>query len=324
MQLRLGSAYISCMLAFVLCWSPPSAAAPSVVVSIKPVHSLIAGVMAGVGTPELLLHDAQSPHDLNLVPSDIRKLSRADLVFWIGQALETSMAKIVRAAVSRSKSVELLEVPGMERLQIRKSGLWDPSSDGEDGDEHGEHAAVPREQGRNWDYLQNVDPHIWLSPANASRIVRLAITELSLVDSENAANYRRNGEAVIARILALDLDIGKKLSAVKDTPYIVFHDAYAYFERHYGLNAVGSISVSPERMPGMRRVQLLRGKIESLQARCVFSEPQFEPRLVRTLVEGSEARSGRLDPLGEGLPPGPDAYFLMMNKLADALVDCLG
>jgi zinc transport system substrate-binding protein len=323
MQYRLFGAYIRCMLALGFFWPALSTSAPEVVVSITPVHSLIAGVMAGVGTPELLMRSAQTPHDINLAPSDVRKLSRADRVFWVGRALELSMAKIVRVTVDESNSVELLSAPGMELLQIRSSGLWVPSVHSEKSDDHGGLGTVASTPGNNLGHKQNVDPHIWLSPVNASRIVHLAAAELSLIDPENAEFYRRNAAAVLARIHSMDLEIGKRLSAVNDIPYIVFHDAYAYFEHHYRLNAVGSLSVSLERSPGARRIQQLRATIKLRNVRCVFSEPQFEPGLVRTLLEGSEARSGRLDPLGAGLPPGPDAYFVMMNNLAEALTGCL-
>ncbi|MCB1868591.1 MAG: zinc ABC transporter substrate-binding protein [Gammaproteobacteria bacterium] len=321
MQLRKLSAKLRGVFACLLCWPWLSIGAPEVVVSIKPVHSLIAGVMAGVGTPELLIGNTQTPHEISLSPSAVRKLSRADRVYWIGQALETPMAKIVSATVEESKSVELLLLPGMVSLWTRESGLWDAHAH---SDRHGDHGRFPHQQGDNQNNARNMDPHIWLSPVNAGRIVQFAVQDLSRVDAENADKYSRNGEALLARIQTLDLEIGKRLLAVNDLPYIVFHDAYAYFERHYGLNAVGSLSVSSERMPGMRRIQLLRDRIKQLNARCVFSEPQFEPGVVSTLLEGTQAHGGRLDPLGADLPPGPDAYFLMMRNLADALVECLG
>lgn len=307
----------------VLCLPLLAVAAPKVVVSIKPVHSLIAGVMSEIGTPELLIRDARSPHDLNLAPSDVRKLSRADKVFWIGPTLESSMTKIVQSTVGHSGSVELLRASGMEMLEIRASGLWDDGAAGEKGNEHSGHAEDQEQHGSKENGKLPLDPHIWLSPHNAEAIVRAATTELSLIDPQNADQYRRNSELVIERIKAMDIEIGQRLSQLRGLPYVVFHDAYAYFEHHYGLNAVGSLSVSAERTPGVRRVQQLRDRIKTLGARCVFSEPQFESALVRTLVEGTDARTGRLDPLGAGLTAGPDAYFMTMKGLADALVDCL-
>ncbi|MCB1851594.1 MAG: zinc ABC transporter substrate-binding protein [Gammaproteobacteria bacterium] len=298
-------------------------AAPEVVVSIKPVHSLIAGVMAGIGVPDLLVRGSQSPHNLHLSPSDVRKLSRADLVLWVGRGLESALAKVLLVTVGESRILTLISLPGMQLLPLRQGGVWDRHSHTENSDERGGHEAVQQEGGHNASPERNANSHIWLSPFNAGRIVETAVAALSRIDPENSDQYRRNGGAVLARIHRMDLAIGQRLSAVSGMPYVVFHDAYAYFEHHYGLNAVGTVTVNPEHLPGARSIQQLRSRIQSLGARCVFSEPQFEPGVVRTLLEGSEARAGRLDPLGVEIPAGPDAYFIMMEKLADALLDCL-
>lgn len=319
------SDWCKAILLFVLahCMPLPAVAAPKVVVSIKPLHSLIAGVMGEIAAPELLIGDARSPHEISLAPSDVRKLSQADKVFWIGPTLESSMAKIVYTTVGESRSVELLQASGMETHGIRKSGLWERGAADEKGEGDAGHAEDHELHGIKKNSKSALDPHIWLSPRNAEAIVRVAATELSLIDAQNADRYRQNSEKVIARIKTMDVEIRQRLAKLRGLPYVVFHDAYAYFERQYGLNPVGSLSVSAERTPGARRVQQLRERIKTLGARCVFSEPQFETALVRTLVEGTDARSGRLDPLGAGLTAGPDAYFLMMDGLADALLDCL-
>ena len=165
--------------------------------------------------------------------------------------------------------------------------------------------------------------HVWLDPHNAEAIVQAAVAALQKADAANAARYAENGEAVIARIDAMDADLQVKLASVKDAPYLVFHDAYQYFEAHYGTRAVGSITVTPERTPGAKRIAELRDKIEDAGAVCVFSEPQFEPALVATLVEGTDAKTGVLDPLGAELAAGPDAYFELMEDLAGSLVTCL-
>ncbi len=323
MRVKLLESYLRLLFSFVLFWPLFSVAAPEVVVSIKPVHSLVAGVMVGVATPELLDHKMQSPHSFTLAPSDVRKLNRADRVFWIGRSLEPSLAKVLGVVVDKTKVVALLPQPGMEILQQREGGVWGGHNHDEIDNVHGDHETSLLGDQRKPDSLQNANPHIWLSPFNASRIVTLVMAELSSIDPGNADSYRRNGESLLARISAMELEIGQRLSAVRDIPYFVFHDAYAYFEHHYQLNSAGSVALSPERMPGARRVHQLRSKIEALNARCVFSEPQFEPKLVRVLLEGTKARGGNLDPLGVGLSAGPDAYFLLINNLADALVDCL-
>ena len=165
--------------------------------------------------------------------------------------------------------------------------------------------------------------HVWLDPHNAEAIVRAAVAALQQADAANGARYAENGAAVIARLEAMDADLSARLAPVKEAPYLVFHDAYQYFEAHYGMRAVGSVTVSPERAPGAKRIAELRRKIEDAGAVCVFSEPQFEPALVATVVEGTAARTGVLDPLGAALSAGPDAYFSLMENLADSLVACL-
>jgi zinc transport system substrate-binding protein len=147
---------------------------------------------------------------------------------------------------------------------------------------------------------------------------------LADIDPENAGTYQHNAAVLQERIRRLDAELSEQLAQVKHQPYIVFHDAYQLFERHYGLNAVGSVVISPDRLPGARRIHELRERLQESGARCVFSEPQFEPGLIATIIEGTDARSGVLDPIGVDLAPGPDAWFRLMQNLADALVECLG
>ncbi len=287
---------------------------PRVVVSILPVHSLVAGVMEGVGSPFLLIPGGQSPHTFSLAPSNARELDAAELVFWVGEELETPMAKSLAALAGKARQVRLMELPGLERRPVREGGVWDAHSHGETADEH---------PGGHHGHAHHYDPHIWLSPRNAGRIVRVAAQELSALDPDHAVRYHRNAKAVLNRLRQLDRDLVRRLAPLRTVPYIVFHDAYQSLEHHYRLSPVGSVAVSPEQPPGAKRIRELRAKVVDLGARCAFSEPQFEPRLVRVLVEGTPAGTGVLDPLGADLMPGPDAYFQVMENLADALVACL-
>jgi zinc transport system substrate-binding protein len=154
-------------------------------------------------------------------------------------------------------------------------------------------------------------------------MVRAIAAALSGADPDNAERYADNAGTLIARLTDLDTGLGLRLAPVADKPYIVFHDAYAYLETRYGLRAVGSVTVSPERPPGAKRVAAIRERIRNSQSICVFDEPQFPPRLVQTLTEGTGARTGTLDPLGLDLAAGPDLYFVLMDDLGDALATCL-
>lgn len=284
---------------------------PKVIASIKPVHSLVAGVMAGLGTPVLLIKGGASPHDYSLRPSDVQRIQEAQVVFWIGAGLESFLARPLQNA--KARQVALLEAPGVERLAIRAGGAWEEHEEQHDAHDHHEDSSHSR-----------IDPHIWLDPRNALALVRQIGAVLGEVDPVHRADYAKNAAALSERLLELDRTLGNQLAPVRNKPYIVFHDAFQYFERRYGLAAVGSITVSPEQRPGARRIRDIRERVVSNQVLCVFSEPQFEPALVQVLIEGTPARSGALDELGAALPEGPEAYFQLLNFLADALRACLG
>ncbi|NQU69829.1 MAG: zinc ABC transporter substrate-binding protein [Rhodospirillales bacterium] len=249
--------------------------------------------MAGVGEPALLLPAGATPHSYSLRPSDARKLARADLVIRVGPALESFLAKPLANIAHRARVVTLMR--DVHLSLIPHSGHDDQES----------------------------DPHIWLDPENARRIVRHVTAVLARADPDNGSRYTANSKKLLARIDRLDGFISTTLKPVRRMPYIVFHDGYQYFERRYGLNHVAAITLSPERTPGARRLQQIRGIIRANGARCVFTEPQFSPTLAHALTRGANTRIATLDPLGDGIRPGPDAWFKMMRGLAASLRACL-
>ncbi len=309
-----ASARIALALAAVLALglAPGASAQPRVVASILPLQSLGAGVMEGVATPEVLVRGAASPHTYTLKPSDARALAQAQIVFWIGPGYETFLKKPLAALSKKAKLVELIATPGVIVLPTREGGVWA-------GHDEPASRARPR-PGRG---TADLDSHIFLDPMNAKAIVRAAVAALGEADPANEARYRANATRLAERIEAADTEHRLMLGPVRSRPFVVFHDAYQYFERHYGLAAVGSIALSPERPPGAQRLAQLKRKIRDLGAVCVFAEPQFQPALVATLIDGTAAKTGLLDPLGATLAPGPDAYFELMRGLARALAGCL-
>jgi zinc transport system substrate-binding protein len=288
-----------------------AAETPRVVVSILPVHSLVAAVMAGRGAPQLLIRAGASPHDASLRPSDARALSAADLVIWVGPGLETFLEKPLAALAGAARVIALTETPGLRRLGLRAAGAFEPhgreaepESDAEDGPEA-------------------VNPHLWLDPENARRMVAIFAAALAETDPDNAEVYRANATRLAERLDALDAELRERLAPVRQVPHLVFHDAYAYFAARYGLNQVGAFAANPEIRPGARHLSALRGRIGEEGVACVFIEPQFSPALVEAVTDGTAVRVATLDPLGVGLAPGPEAYFRMMRALADDLVTCL-
>jgi len=285
----------------------PARAAPRVVASFKPLQSLAAGVMAGIGEPEVVIHGTGSPHTYALRPSDARDLARADVVFWIGPNFESFLVKPIGALSGHARAAALIKAPGVTVLEARHGGSWE-----DDGDKP---AAVGD--------IKDADPHIFLDPHNAEAMVEAMASTLAAADPQHAAQYEANAAVVIGRLKTLDGEMTETLAPVHGIPFVVFHDATQNLEHRYGLTAVGSIVVTPEQPPGAKRIAEIRAKIEAEHAACVFAEPQFESTLVRTVVAGTAARTGVLDYVGVDLPPGPDAYFQMMRGLARSLAGCL-
>ena len=306
-------------------------AAPDVVVSINPVHSLVAAIMKGVGEPQLIVDGAASPHTYNLRPSNARKLEKADVVFWVGPGLEAFLQKPLEALASKATVVELEDAKGLEKLPFREGGPFEAHDDGEEG--HEAHAGHTEDEGAHEHENDHAgseehehgtyDTHLWLDPANAKAMAQAIETALIAADAGNAATYQANTKKLIDDLDALDAEVAETVKPVKDKPFIVFHDAYQYFEHRYGVKTAGSITVSPETLPGADRVKQMQEKVRQLGATCVFAEPQFEPKLVSVITEGTAAKSATLDPEAATLTPGPDLYFKLMRGIAGSLKNCL-
>jgi len=290
-----------------------------VVASIKPIHSLVALVMQDVGVPVLLIEGVGSPHSYSLKPSQARELQAADIVFWIGPDLEAFLENPIENIAANAVSVRLIESPYLSKLGFREAGAFDAHghkpNDHRHEDDHNDHKD---DHGHD-----ESDPHIWLDPQNAKLLVQEIAKTLAGTDPENAAIYRANAAALMNKLDRLTAEIEAELRPARDKGFVVFHDGYQYFERRFGLSAIGSITLSPEVMPGADRIRELRKKIRQLDARCVFSEPQFEPRLVATVTENSGAGSGVLDPLGAALDDGPQLYFTLIREMARSVKECL-
>ena len=303
----------------------------SVVTSIKPVHSLVSSVMQGVGSPTVIIEGAGSPHTYSLKPSQAKQLQDADLVFWMGDELETFLEGPIQNIAKNAKSITLIESHGLKKIKFREGGMFDAHDDHDDHghdkhakDDHDDHGKDKHAKDDHDDHGHGeFDPHVWLDPINAKAIVHEIEEALVKADPKNAKKYEANADRIAGELDQLVKELRAQLEPVQEKGFIVFHDAYQYFEQRFGVSAIGSITVSPEVMPGAERVSDLRNKIRDLKATCVFSEPQFEPKLATTLVEGTDVRTGVLDPLGASMTKGPDLYFQLVREMARSLKECL-
>ena len=284
-----------------------------VVATIKPVHSIVAAVMQGVATPKLLIDGVASPHTFTLKPSDAKALGNADIVFRVSESLEPFTVKLAEALPKRVRLVTLEKTPGLNLHKIRTGSTFESHDHGK-GHGHG-HKHAGHEDG--------IDGHIWLDPMNVKVLAKAIAETLAVALPAEAGRFRGNVEAFNARVDALIPEIETAVKPLAGKNYLVFHDAYQYFERRFGLQPVGSVTVSPEVPASARRIAALRRKVADLKVECIFAEPQFAPKVIDPIVEGSTVRRGVLDPLGAAITAGPDHYVTLIKSLSNDLHACL-
>lgn len=283
----------------------PAAANIAVAVSIKPIHALVAAVMEGVGEPGLIVSGGTSPHTFSLKPADAAMLQNARVIFWVGRQMETYLGKPLEALPAGAKIVSLIDSKGLELLPVREGAGFAP------------------DDGRGAGGSGETDPHVWLDPRNAAVMVDAIAATLAEADPGNGARYASNATEAKRRLSALEAEIAPQLSPLRDRPFIVFHDAYQYFEKRFGLPASGAITIHPENPPGAKAIRAIRERLQSAGVRCVFSEPQFDARLVNIVIEGTDTKTGIIDAEAGTLEPGPRLYEQLLRNLAKALKDCL-
>ena len=295
----------------VLLVSPGAWAAPKVAVSILPVHSLVSMVMQGVAEPSLLIKRGQSPHSSHLAPSSVRKLLDSDLLVWIGPNFETALSRQILELPDSHRQVSLMRAPTITRLANRKPGQWSKAV-----------AETRLDSQKDLKSDVQFDPHLWLSTGNAIATVKLIDKTLGALDPENAALYAHNAQQAIQKIAALKTELDAAFQSKPPDSFLVYHDAFQYFERAFDLDSRGALTLNPERSPGARTLRTIRKGITDLGIKCIFHEPQFQPKILTRIAEEFEVSLGVLDPLGVGIKQGPAQWFDMMRQIKDRLLSC--
>ena len=301
-----------------------------VVVTIKPLHSLVSGVIGDTGKAELLVKGYASPHGFQLKPSQVKSLQEATIVFSIHEGLETFLQRALSNIPGEVKQSAVAESARMKLLPVREGGPWEGHDHGhheEKHEKHSDHKDHAEHKGHD-DHKghadhEDGDAHVWLTPQNAIKIVKAITRDLSKVFPQNRSVYKANARNYIKKLEKLDAEIKTRLKDIKTKPFIYFHDAFQYFEATYGLNGVGTISVEPDESPSPKRLSEIRKKIAETNASCVFKEPQFSDRVVNAVVDQTSAQIGTLDPLGAEIDSGPEMYFTLLSNVANSLHSCL-
>ena len=294
-----------------------------VVTSIKPIHSLASYIMDGVGSPGLIVDGYNSPHSFQLKPSHAKMLEQADIIFWIGEDLENFLEKPLATIAKKAEKIELLEIKGIKKLKFRERNIFEEH---EGHDDHGDDAKKEEHDDRGDDAKKEehddheghghgeYDPHIWLDPINAKVILNEITEHLIENDSKNASTYKSNLAKALAEIDKLIIDVITETNT--DLSYVVFHDAYQYYENRFNVNILGAMTVNPDVMPGAEQIHEIHEVIEHDNVSCILSEPQFNPDIIKSIAKDTNVKTGVLDPLGANLKPGKDLYFDLIRNMS--------
>ena len=311
----------------------------NVVTSIKPLHSLTSYIMEGVGEPDLIIDGVASPHNFQIKPSHAKMLQKADLVIWVGEDLESFLPSALKSIPKNAVVFELLDQSGLKKLKFREKNIFEGHDDHDehghdehakkedDHDDHGHDEKAKKEDDHD-DHGHDehghahgeYDPHIWLDPSNAKVIVKKITNQLSKIDKDNSSVYKANSKKLLKDLDGLIKEVKNEIN--KDASFVVFHDAYQYFEKRFGINVIGALTVNPDVMPGAEQLSEIREVIEHEKAKCIFSEPQFNPNIINSIASDTGVKTGVLDPLGANIDKGKAMYFQLIKDMSSSLKDC--
>ena len=291
-----------------------------VVTSIKPIHSLVSYIMDRVGKPDVIVDGYNSPHDFSLKPSHAKMLENADLVIWVGEDLEAFLEKPLQTIAKKAKNIELMDLKGIKKLEFREKNIFEEHDDHKEKDGHKEHDDHKEKDGHEGHGHGEHDPHVWLDPINAQVIIKEITNQLVQLDSKNSSIYKSNSKKALTDIDKLVKDIKKELN--KDLRFVVFHDAYQYFENRFDIQVLGALTVNTDVMPGAEQLSKIREVIEHEKVNCLFSEPQFNPAIIKSIAKDTKIKTGILDPLGAKLDKGKNLYFDLLNDMASSFQGC--
>ena len=313
----------------------------NVVTTIKPLHSLVSSVMKGIGEPSLIIEGTNNPHTFVFKPSHAKMIEEADIIFWIGEDLEAFMEKPLDSLAEKAQVISFMELSSIEKLKFREKNIFDDHDGHEDEhegheDDHGhkdddhddDHDGHEDEhEGHDDDHNDahahahgEFDAHIWLDPVNAKKMVLEIAHELSDLDPNNKVKYENNANATIKSLDEL-VDSNKKILS-KDISYVVFHDAYQYFEKRFGVIPAGALTLNPDVLPGAKQIADIQDVINDKGIKCIFSEPQYNPKIIETIGNDMKISTGVMDPLGAYIDAGPSMYSDLINQIANSIKDC--
>ena len=317
-----------------------SKAEVKVVASIKPIHSLVSYVMDGVGKPDVIVDGYNSPHGFSLKPSHAKMIENADLIIWVGEDLEAFLEKPLNTIAKKAVNIEIMDLSGIKKLKFREKNIFEGHEDHGHGhkekkhDDHGhghkekkhdDHGHGHKEKkhddhGHEGHAHGGHDPHVWLDPMNAKVIVKEIEKQLIKLDPDNSSKYKANSKKAQTELDNLTKNIKRDLKG--NLRFVVFHDAYQYFENRFGIKVLGALTVNPDVLPGAEQLSEIREVIEHEKVNCLFSEPQFNPAIIKSIAKDTKIKTGVLDPLGATLNKGKSMYSELLQSMYSSFKGC--
>jgi zinc transport system substrate-binding protein len=296
-----------------------------VVASIKPIHSLVSYVMDGVGKPDIIVDGYNSPHNFSLKPSHAKMIENANLIIWVGEDLETFLEKPLKTISKDAVNIEIMSLKEVKKLKFREKNIFEEHDDHghDEHKEHGhnEHKEHGHKEKKHDDHGHGeYDPHVWLDPMNAKVIVKEIENQLVKLDPDNASKYKVNSKKAQSELDNLTKNIKKDLK--KDLRFVVFHDAYQYFENRFNIKVLGALTVNPDVLPGAEQLSEIREVIKHEKVNCLFSEPQFNPAIIKSIVKDTKVKTGVLDPLGATVDKGKGMYAELLSNMYASFKGC--
>tara|TARA_B100000614_G_scaffold240601_1_gene241094 strand:+ start:514 stop:1488 length:975 start_codon:yes stop_codon:yes gene_type:complete len=297
-----------------------------VVASIKPVHSLVSYVMDGVGRPDLIVDGYNSPHGFSLKPSHAKIIENADLIIWVGEDLEAFLEKPLNTIAKKAVNVEIMELKSIKKLKFREKNVFEDHDDhGHKEKKHDDHGHGHKEKkhddhGHEGHAHGEHDPHVWLDPMNAKVIIKEIEKQLIKLDPNNSSKYKANSKKAQSELDNLTKNIKRDLKG--NLRFVVFHDAYQYFENRFGIKVLGALTVNPDVLPGAEQLSEIREVIEHEKVNCLFAEPQFNPAIIKSIAKDTKIKTGVLDPLGATLDKGKSMYMDLLKEISNSFKGC--
>ena len=297
-----------------------------VVASIKPVHSLVSYVMDGVGRPDLIVDGYNSPHGFSLKPSHAKMIENADLIIWVGEDLEAFLEKPLNTIAKKAVNVEIMELKSIKKLKFREKNVFEDHDDhGHKEKKHDDHGHGHKEKkhddhGHEGHAHGEHDPHVWLDPMNAKVIIKEIEKQLIKLDPNNSSKYKANSKKAQSELDNLTKNIKRDLK--DNLRFVVFHDAYQYFENRFGIKVLGALTVNPDVLPGAEQLSEIREVIEHEKVNCLFAEPQFNPAIIKSIAKDTKIKTGVLDPLGATLDKGKSMYMDLLKEISNSFKGC--